>query len=152
VPPSWLTIDGNKIIHGQTVDHAGHRALLETLVTPASVVGVAVRVARIDAVSPPLKLEMIPNAGTPGQWAGSNLDRENYFVGDAGAWWIHTETSEQYTDVANGLLAAGYTDVRGGTSFNSAYDQPYAVVWKNDAGESLEIIMEAHLIINVGGA
>jgi hypothetical protein len=152
VPPSWLTIDGNKIIHGQTADHAGHGALFETLATPASVVGIAMRIARIEAATPPLELEMIPKTSTPGKWAGSNLDRDVYSVGDGGAWWIHTDTSEQYTDVVNGLLAAGYTDVRGGTSFNPAYGQPYGHAWKNDRGESLEIIMEAHLIVNVGGA
>jgi hypothetical protein len=146
----FTTFVGNEITHGQTTNHGGHAAYFETLATAGTVVGVAVRLAKIEAATPPLSLELIPKASTPGRWAGSSSDREYYFEGDAGAWWVHTDTSEQYTAVSNGLLAAGNTDVRGGTSFNSSYSQPYGHSWKNDRGESREIVMETYLIVNVG--
>jgi hypothetical protein len=152
VPPVWLTFEGNRIMHGQTVDHSGHGVTFDTLTTPASIVGVAMRIAKIEAATPPLSLEMVPNSDPDGRWADSAADRDYYDESHEGAWWVHTETSEQYTAVANGLLAAGYADVRGGTSFRSGYPQPYGHAWKNDRGESREIIMEAHLIISVGGA
>jgi hypothetical protein len=120
------------------------------LATAGTVVGVAVRLAKIEAATPPLSLELIPKASTPGRWASSSSDRDFYYEGDAGAWWVHTDTSEQYTDVSNGLLAVGYTDIRGGTSFNSSYDQPYGHSWKNDRGETREVVMETYLIVDVG--